>query len=130
MPSPSSQGFLRSFVYPALRPVYYPARYYYRLLRVRSAGLNVTAPRGISMDCSHEEMARRLRETTSPRVGWRKLDLAAGALRRNLDGYFERHRSVMLDALEHMYDPILSLTQCARLLKPGALMVIKSASAA
>jgi len=82
------------------------------------------------MDCSHEEMARRLQETTSPRVGWRKLDLAAGALRRNLDGYFERHRSVMLDALEHMYDPILSLTQCARLLKPGALMVIKSASAA
>jgi 2-polyprenyl-3-methyl-5-hydroxy-6-metoxy-1,4-benzoquinol methylase len=33
---------------------------------------------------------------------------------------------VMLDVLEHMYDPVLSLTQCARLMKPGGILVIKS----
>jgi len=32
----------------------------------------------------------------------------------------------MLDVLEHMYDPVLSVTQCARLLKPGGLLVVKS----
>jgi SAM-dependent methyltransferase len=32
----------------------------------------------------------------------------------------------MLDVLEHMYDPVVSLTQCARLLKPGGVLVVKS----
>ena len=32
----------------------------------------------------------------------------------------------MLDVLEHMYDPIVSLTQCARLLKSGGVLVVKS----
>ena len=32
----------------------------------------------------------------------------------------------MLDVLEHMYDPVASVTQCARLLKPGGLLVVKS----
>jgi SAM-dependent methyltransferase len=36
----------------------------------------------------------------------------------------------MLDVLEHMYDPMGSITQCARLLKPGGLLVIKSPNGA
>jgi 2-polyprenyl-3-methyl-5-hydroxy-6-metoxy-1,4-benzoquinol methylase len=36
----------------------------------------------------------------------------------------------MLDVLEHMYDPIVSLMQCAQLLKPGGLMVVKSPNGA
>jgi 2-polyprenyl-3-methyl-5-hydroxy-6-metoxy-1,4-benzoquinol methylase len=32
----------------------------------------------------------------------------------------------MLDVLEHMYDPVLAVTQCARLLKPGGVFVVKS----
>src|ERR1019366_2690520 len=32
----------------------------------------------------------------------------------------------MLDVLEHMYDPVLSIQECARLLKPGGLLVVKS----
>jgi len=32
----------------------------------------------------------------------------------------------MLDVLEHIYDPMLSIRQCARLLKPGGLLVVKS----
>jgi len=32
----------------------------------------------------------------------------------------------MIDVLEHMYDPIVSLTQCARLLKPGGVLAVKS----
>ena len=32
----------------------------------------------------------------------------------------------MLDVLEHMYDPVQSVTQCARLLKPGGVLVVKS----
>jgi len=32
----------------------------------------------------------------------------------------------MLDVLEHMYDPVLSITQCARLLKAGGVLVVKS----
>ncbi len=31
-----------------------------------------------------------------------------------------------LDVLEHMYAPVLSVQQCARLLKPGGLLVVKS----
>ena len=30
------------------------------------------------------------------------------------------------DVLEHMYDPVVSVTQCARLLKPGGVLVVKS----
>src|ERR1035438_1803905 len=32
----------------------------------------------------------------------------------------------MLDVLEHMYDPVMTVTQCARLLKPGGVLVVKS----
>jgi SAM-dependent methyltransferase len=32
----------------------------------------------------------------------------------------------MLDVLEHTYDPVVSVRQCARLLKPGGLLVVKS----
>jgi SAM-dependent methyltransferase len=32
----------------------------------------------------------------------------------------------MLDVLEHMYDPVLSVQQCRRLLKPGGVLVVKS----
>ena len=32
----------------------------------------------------------------------------------------------MLDVLEHMYDPTAAVKQCARLLKPGGLLVVKS----
>jgi 2-polyprenyl-3-methyl-5-hydroxy-6-metoxy-1,4-benzoquinol methylase len=32
----------------------------------------------------------------------------------------------MLDVLEHMYNPVLSVKQCARLLKPGGIFVVKS----
>jgi SAM-dependent methyltransferase len=32
----------------------------------------------------------------------------------------------MLDVLEHMYDPVASVTQCARLLKAGGVLVVKS----
>lgn len=32
----------------------------------------------------------------------------------------------MLDVLEHMYDPILSVKQCARMLRPGGVLVVKS----
>ncbi|MGB9202793.1 MAG: class I SAM-dependent methyltransferase [Terriglobales bacterium] len=35
----------------------------------------------------------------------------------------------MLDVLEHMYDPVLSVTQCARLLKLGGALVVKSPNA-
>ena len=104
---PPHRGLLRSLIYPVLRPVYYPARYYYRLLRVRTAGLNVTAPRSISMDCSHEEQARRMQAAVSPRVHWKHIDLGSEPIRGNLDRYFERHRdSYDIDkgrgkALEH-----------------------------
>ena len=36
----------------------------------------------------------------------------------------------MLDVLEHMYDPVLSVKQCARMLKPGGLLVVKSPNGA
>jgi len=32
----------------------------------------------------------------------------------------------MLDVLEHMYDPVMAVRQCARLLKPGGVLVVKS----
>jgi len=32
----------------------------------------------------------------------------------------------MLDVLEHMYDPVGSVRQCARLLRPGGVLVVKS----
>lgn len=86
------QGLLRSLVSPVLRPVYHPARYYYRLLRLRTAGLKVSSPRSISMDCSHAEMAQRMREAISLRVHWRQVDLSCGELRNSLELYFERHR--------------------------------------
>jgi SAM-dependent methyltransferase len=36
----------------------------------------------------------------------------------------------MLDVLEHMYAPMEALAQCARLLKPGGLLVVKSPNGA
>ena len=105
--SSAPRGVLRSLVYPVLRPVYQPARYYYRLLRVRTAGLNVSRPASISMGCSHEEQARQMREQTSPRVQWMRVPLDSQPLRRSLELYFEQHREVyQIDkgrgkALEH-----------------------------
>ena len=32
----------------------------------------------------------------------------------------------MLDVLEHMYDPVLAVKECARLLKPSGVLVVKS----
>ena len=107
MATPGSGGILRSLVYPVLRPVYRPARYYYHLLRVRTAGLNVSPPGSITMDCSHAEMALRMREAVSPRVGWKNVDLSSAEMRKNLESYFERHRDVYgidkgrAKALEH-----------------------------
>ena len=88
------QGFLRSLVYPVLRPVYHPARYYYRLWRVRTAGLNVSEPRSISMGLSHEELSERMKMAVSPRVHWRNVPLHSGQIRDNLELYFERHRDL------------------------------------
>jgi len=108
MTTPTARrGLLRSLVYPVLRPVYHPARYYYCLLRSRTAGLNVSSPRSISMDCSHTEMARRMREAISPRVHWKHVALDSDPLRQDLQLYFERHRDVYdidkgnAKALEH-----------------------------
>ena len=101
------QSLLRSLLYPVLRPVYHPARYYYRLWRVQTAGLNVSQPRSISMDSSHEELAERMKMTVSPRVHWRHVPLHCGQIRNNLDLYYERHRELyQIDkgrgkALEH-----------------------------
>jgi len=36
----------------------------------------------------------------------------------------------MLDVLEHMYDPMQAIKQCARQLKPGGLLVVKSPNGA
>ena len=108
MTTPTARrGLLRSLVYPVLRPVYHPARYYYCLLRSRTAGLNVSSPRSISMDCSHTEMARRMRKAISPRVHWKHVALDSDPLRQDLQLYFERHRDVYdidkgnAKALEH-----------------------------
>jgi hypothetical protein len=88
------RGFLRFLVYPVLRPVYHPARYYYRLFRVRTAGLNVSEPRSISMDSSHEGRAERMKIEVSPRVRWMRVPLDSGQIRTNLELYFERHREL------------------------------------
>ena len=89
---PVRRGFLRSVLYPVLRPVYRPAHYYYSLLRVRTAGLNVCAPRAIAMDCSHAEIAQRMKQAVAPRADWMQVALASDTLRRRLDSYFEQHR--------------------------------------
>jgi len=108
MTTPTARrGPLRSLVYSALRPVYHPARYYYSLWRARTAGLNVSPPRSISMDCSPTEMARLMREAISPRVRWKHVALDSDPLRHTLELYFERHGDVyQIDkgrakALEH-----------------------------
>ena len=91
---PVRRGFLRSVLYPVLRPVYRPAHYYYSLLRVRTAGLNVCAPRAIAMDCSHAEIAQRMKQAVAPRADWMQVALASDTLRRRLDSYFEQHRAI------------------------------------
>ena len=88
------RSLLRSLIYPVLRPVYYPARYYYRLWRVRTAGLNVSHPRSISMDSSHDELAERMKAAVSARVHWRHVSLRSGPIRNNVVLYFERHREL------------------------------------
>jgi len=88
------RGPVMSLIRSALRPVYYPARHYYRLLRVRTAGLGVSRPRSIGMDCSHAEMARRMRTAAPESVHWRTVDLGAGEMRARLDEYFLRHRAL------------------------------------
>src|ERR1035441_7546547 len=88
------RGFLRFLVYPVLRPVYHPARYYYRLFRIRTAGLNVSEPRSISMDSSHEDLAVRMKTAVLPRVRWIHVTLDSGEIRNNLELYFERHREL------------------------------------
>jgi SAM-dependent methyltransferase len=40
------------------------------------------------------------------------------------------HVVTMLDVLEHMYDPMLTIRQCARLLRPGGRLVVKSPNGA
>ena len=88
------RSLLRSLIYPVLRPVYYPARYYYRLWRVRTAGLNVSHPRSISMDSSHDELAERMKAAVSARVHWRHVSLRSEPIRNNVVLYFERHREL------------------------------------
>lgn len=88
------KGLLRSVVYPLLRPIYYPTRHYYRLFRLRTAGLNVTRARSISMDCPHDGMAARMNATVSPRVHWTKVALDSGQMRDNLEVYFQRHQGI------------------------------------
>ena len=120
MTTPARQSLVRSLLYPVLRPVYHPARYYYRLWRARTAGLNVSQPRSISMDSSHDELAERMKMTVSPRVHWRHVPLHGGQIRDNLDLYYERHREVyQIDkgrgkALEHALGLELLDFSCVR----------------
>ena len=88
------RGSMRSLLSPVLRPIYNPLRHYYSLVRVRTAGLNVSAPQSISMDCSHEEMANRMRTAVSPRVRWKSFDLDGAELRGRFDSYFTQHREI------------------------------------
>ena len=71
---------LRSLIYSVLRPVYYPTRYYYRLLRVRTAGLRVSQSQSISMGCPHQEQAERMKAAISPRVHWKHISLHSGPI--------------------------------------------------
>ena len=102
-----NRGVLRRVIYPFLRPIYNPARYYYSLWRVRTAGLSVGEPRPISMDCSHDDEAQRIRAAISPRVQWKRISLGSGPIRDDYERYFERHRDIyQIDkgrgkALEH-----------------------------
>ncbi len=86
------KGVMRSLVYPLLRPVYYPAHHYYRLFRLRTAGLSVSGTRSIEMGLSHEERAQRMKTAMSDRVHWRRVALDAGPMHENLNLYFQRHR--------------------------------------
>ena len=56
------KGVLRSLVYPLLRPVYYPARHYYRVFGLRTAGLSISEARSIEMGLSHQELAQRMKK--------------------------------------------------------------------
>ncbi len=93
-PPTTRRSPLRSLIYSVLRPVYYPTRYYYRLLRVRTAGLRVSQSRSISMGCPHQEQAERMRAAISPRVHWKHISLHSGPIRDHLDLYYQRHREI------------------------------------
>jgi len=88
------KGLMRSLIYPLLRPVYYPARHYYHLLRLQTAGLNISPPSIISMGSSHEDLARRMKRAVSDRVCWTRVALDTGQVRENVELYFRRHRGV------------------------------------
>jgi Methyltransferase domain len=90
--STESKGILRSFVYPLLRPVYYPTRHYYRLFRLRTAGLSVSGARSIEMGLSHEKLAQQMKIAVSDRVHWRQVALKASPMHENLNRYFQQHR--------------------------------------
>lgn len=90
----SQPDSLQSLIRSTLRPLYRPTRYYYRLWRVRSVGLNVSKPRSICMDLSHQEMAERMKTKVSSRVRWRSVPLQSGEILDNLELYFERHREL------------------------------------
>jgi hypothetical protein len=86
------KGLLRSLIYPLLRPIYYPTRNYYRLLRLRTSGLDVSPAQSIDMGSSHEERAREMKAAVSDRVHWRKVALDSGQIRDNVSRYFQKHR--------------------------------------
>jgi hypothetical protein len=95
MTSPESrQGLLRSVIYPLLRPIYYPALHYYHLVRLRTAGLNMSKVQPISMDCPHDELLEKMKAAVSNRVRWEHVALDSGQTHDRLNRYYERHCDV------------------------------------
>jgi hypothetical protein len=86
------RGFAHSLIRSVLRPVYYPARHYYRLFRIRIAGTNISQSSSISMGFTHEESAQLIKAAVSPRVHWLRVALDSGKIRDSVNLYFERHR--------------------------------------
>ena len=85
------KGLLRSLIYPLLRPIYYPARHHYNVFKLRTGGANISEVRSISMDCSHGDMALRMKTAISDRVQWARVALDSGKMREALTSYFERN---------------------------------------
>src|ERR1700693_4601285 len=88
------KGLLRSLLYPLLRPIYFPARHYYKLFRLRTAGINITRVQPISMGSPHQERVERMKAALPPRVRWKRIALDSRPLRDNLNLYFQQHREV------------------------------------